>query len=134
MADIFDNSSTSTPSVITAYADYAPGSVAGITAAGFDPGATIQFMVQIIDPLTGELLQPVTWCVIVGADGTVSTDFSVTSLYAGQTMLLTATEETVEARARSSPRGRRRPRRSRTFFLSRPPSPMRTLTSTSPRW
>ena len=126
-----DNGTTlSTPSVITAYPDYAPGSIAEILASGLIPAATLQFMVQIIDPLTGELLQPVTWTVTVGADGTAATDFSVTNLYAGQRMVLTAREGSVDSTGAFVASDPLRRRRSRTLFLSRR---LRELSSTSPR-
>src|SRR5262249_23458793 len=91
----------SVPTVTTNAADYAPGSTAYITAAGFGVGHDIKFSLQVIDPATGAVA-PAKWDVVDGsaadgdhvANGQVLTQFVVTPAYANTTIELIATDTT----------------------------------------
>ncbi|HEV2099625.1 MAG TPA: hypothetical protein VGR45_11960 [Stellaceae bacterium] len=82
-----------TPTVTTNQPDYAPGSTATFTANGFGANDPINFATYIINPTTGAVLSegPVLTAT-ADATGAVTTQFSVTSAYANQTVELTATD------------------------------------------
>ena len=85
------SSTTATPTVTTNLPDYSPGSTATFTASGFTAGDTIQFATYIINPTTDAVLSVgSTLTGVAGANGVATTQFSVTSAYAGATIELTA--------------------------------------------
>ncbi|WP_167529312.1 hypothetical protein, partial [Bradyrhizobium macuxiense] len=89
------SSTTVTPTVTTDLPDYSPGSTATFTASGFSAGDTIQFATYIINPMTDAVLSVgPTLTGVAGANGVATTQFSVTSAYAGTTVELTAMDPT----------------------------------------
>jgi hypothetical protein len=87
MADLTD------PIVTTDQQDYAPGSVATITASGFGAGADLNLSIQVIDPATSTVLwNGANWNEAADSSGSVATFFSVNSSYANTTIQLTVTD------------------------------------------
>ncbi len=94
------SSDSSNPTIVTDSLNYAPGSDALISAKGFDPGATIEFEVRtetVAPDGTSSFGNPSTLFATVGADGTLSTNFYLNSIYAGTTLSVTATEVQIGA-------------------------------------
>src|SRR5579863_6857458 len=106
MTDSGNLSSSSGPTVSTTQTDFAPGTIAAIDVAGFDPGATVEFEVQsetVAADGSITLGNPFTWFATVAADGTLSTNFYANAIYAGQTLSLTATEVQIGANGAVTP-------------------------------
>src|SRR5438309_8658579 len=116
------NLTSGSATVVTDAQDYAPGSIATITATGFDPGSTVQFSVQVIDAgadgivgTADDTLGPaVTWLATDGdsatdgdgiVNGALTSTFFVDQSYANTTILLTATEVQIAADGTATPTG-----------------------------
>ena len=77
--------------VITDQSDYAPGSTATITGAGFQAGETVQLQVLRIDIDENSGPEHDPWTVLADGDGNFQTTWYVTYDEANSTLQLTAT-------------------------------------------